>query len=158
MTWAERVRVTPGPRQVLAVLILASALLCGCVASPTSEPTASAPTTTTPSRTDSSLLRIVNTGHRDIVGLVVLFPPSRRVEFGNVAAGQASGYREVPDGVYRYAAYEYAADGRVVTQPVVDWVGEAPMAGVRFTYRVEFDAAKGPGSQIRLVEVEVDEP
>lgn len=164
MTWARRVQVTPGSRLVLAILIFAGALLGGCASSPTSEPTASAPARTTPSHSDSSLLRIVNTGSRDIVGLVVLFPgstaeaPSRRVEFGTVPAGQTTEYREVPGGVYRYAAYEYAVDGRVASQPVADWVGEAPMAGGQFTYRVTLDAAKKPGSQIRLVEVEVDEP
>jgi len=164
MIWAQRVQVAPGPRLVLAVLIFAGALLGGCAASSSTKPTASGPTKTTPSHADSSLLRIVNTGNRDILGLVVLFPgstaqaPSRRVEFGTVPAGQATEYREVPGGVYKYAAYEYALDGRVASQPVADWVGEGPMAGGRFTYRVAFDTAKRPGSQIRLVRVEVDQP
>lgn len=105
----------------------------------------------------------MNSGRQDIVGLVVLFPglatgpASGRVEFGDVPAWQTTEYREVPGGVYRYAAYEYVVDSRVARQPVVDWVGEAPMAGSRFTYRVAFDASKRPGTQILLVEVEVDE-
>jgi hypothetical protein len=118
---------------------------------------------TTPARADTALLRIVNSGRQDIAGLVVLFPglatdpASGRVEFGDVPAGQATEYREVPGGVYKYAAYEYAVDGGVTDQPVVDWVGETPMAGSRFTYRIAFDSSKRPGTQIRLVKVEVDE-
>lgn len=132
--------------------------------SPTPSLTPSVQGKTTPARAGSSLLRIVNSGRQDIVELVVLFPglatdpASGRVKFGDVPAGQATEYREVPGGVYKYAAYEYAVDGRVAKQPVVDWVGEGPMAGVRFTYRVAFDAAKRPGTQIRLVKVVVDEP
>jgi hypothetical protein len=150
---------------VLALSVLASSA-CGAAApstSPTPSLTSGVQGETTPARADSSLLRIVNSGRQDIAGLVVLFPglatdpASGRVEFGDVPAGQATEYREVPGGVYRYAAYEYAVDGRVADQPVVDWVGETPMAGVRFTYRVAIDAAKRPGTQIRLVEVVVDE-
>jgi hypothetical protein len=144
---------------LLALSVLASSA-CGAASpspSPTPSLTSGVQDMSTPARAGTSLLRIVNSGRQDIVGLVVLFPPSHRVEFGDVPAGQATEYREVPGGVYRYAAYEYAVDGRVAKQPVVDWVGEGPMPGSRFTYRVAFDAAQRPGTQIRLVEVEVDE-
>ena len=117
--------------------------------------------TTTP---DLQQLRITNSGDTDIVGLVVLFPGSSpnaeasRVEFGNIPAGQTSEYQNVPSGVYRYAAYEYVLDGREEGQFVVDWVGETPMVGKKFTYQLELDIQKSIGNQINLVTVFVDEP
>lgn len=103
-------------------------------------------------------LRIANTGDEDIRGLVVLFPgidPSTtaRIEFGDVAAGETTEYVAVPGGVYRYAAYEYTLNGETVHQPVTDWVGEAPMEGTRFTYRIGLDTMRVRGDQMRLVEV-----
>ncbi len=112
----------------------------------------------------SQELRIVNAGSQAIVGLKVLFPgdsaeaQATRIDFGDVPAGKASEYRSVPGGVYRYAAYEYSLNGRLVQQPVVDWVGEKPMDGSRFTYRIELDATKPPGGQVQLIEVQVDVP
>ena len=109
-------------------------------------------------------LRVVNSGSEDIKGLKVLFPgptadaEATRVVFGDVPTGQTTEYRYVPSGVYRYAAYEYSLDGRVVTQPVVDWMGESPVEGEKFTYRIELDQNKVPGSQVQLIEVLVDKP
>jgi hypothetical protein len=45
-----------------------------------------------------------------------------------------------------------------VTQSVVDWIGESPMAGKKFTYRLALDLVKKYGDQIRLIEVLVDVP
>ena len=65
-------------------------------------------------------LRVVNSGSEDIKGLSVLFPgptadaEATRVGFGDVPAGQTTEYRNVPSEVYRYAAYEYTLDSRVV--------------------------------------------
>ncbi len=140
---------------VRACLLLVLMCLAGACAAP--RPAATA----TPAL---QKLRIVNSGSQNIAGLSVLFPgPTAdsmaiHVEFGDVPAGQTTGYREVPSGVYRYAAYEYVLEGRLVSQPVTDWVGESPMAGHQFTYRIELDPAKQPGGQIRLVEVLVDVP
>ena len=109
-------------------------------------------------------LRVVNSGSEDIKGLKVLFPgrtadaEATRVEFGDVQAGQTTEYRYVPSGVYRYAAYEYLLDSRVVTQPVIDRVGESPVEGEKFTYRIEFDQKKVPGNQVQLIELLVDKP
>ncbi len=110
----------------------------------------------------SQELRIANTGSQDIVGLKVLFPgasadaEATRVDFGDLPAGKVSEYRSVPGGVYRYAAYEYSLNGHLVQQPVVDWVGEKPMDGSRFTYRTELDPTKPAGGQVQLIEVRVD--
>lgn len=106
-------------------------------------------------------LRIANTGDEDIQGLVVLFPdtdPSAtaRIEFGDVVAGETTEYMTVPGGVYRYAAYEYTLDGQTVHQPVMDWVGEVPVEGIRFTYQISLDTTRVRGDQMRLVEVLTD--
>ena len=109
-------------------------------------------------------LRITNAGSVDIMDLTVFFPGATSlalatpVKFGDVPAGKTTEYRSVPRGVYRYAAYEYGIDGRSVNQPVVDWVGESPMKGARFTYQIALDPQKQPGSQIQLLQVLVDGP
>lgn len=121
---------------------------------------APAPTPTAP----PPQLRIRNSGAVDIVGLVVLFPGptadalARRVTFGTVPAGATTDYQAVPAGVYRYAAYEYQLDGRGVSQPVIDWVGESPLAGRQFTYQIELDLQKQPGDQVQLIAARTDEP
>ncbi len=114
---------------------------------------------------ESQQLRITNSGDTDIKGLIVVFPAGQgwdtgtsRIEFGDIPAGQTSEYRNVPSGVYRYAAYEYVLDGREVRQPVIDWVGEEPMAGKKITYQITLDLNKVVGNQVSLVTVLVDEP
>ncbi len=151
-----------------AVLLIST--MAGCTTTASTTSTAERATTTTPagaiptlmettsttSGVDLPQLRIVNIGPEDLMGLAVFFPESKRIGFGDVAAGETSEYRGVPGGVYRYAAYEYQADGRVVVQPVEDWVGEVPMAGTRFTYKVAVES--GAGQHVQLLEVVVDAP
>ncbi len=109
-------------------------------------------------------LRITNSGHENIKSLVVLFPGKTadaqavQVEFGNVPAGTTTEYREVPSGVYGYAAYRYSLGGRELMQPVVDWVGETPMQGQKFTYQIALDSTQVEGRQIELIKVLVDQP
>lgn len=109
-------------------------------------------------------LRVMNTGAADLLQLAVLFPgptadaPARRVLIGDVPAGQTSAYVAVPGGVYRYAAYSYVLAGRVVEQAVVDWLGESPIAGERFTYRLKLDPDQPVGGQIQLEAVTTDDP
>jgi hypothetical protein len=99
-----------------------------------------------------------------ILELVVLFPgPSSdaeatRVEFGDIPAGQTTEYRNVPSGVYRYAAYEYILDGREEGQFVIDWLGESPMVGKTFTYQIALDLKRVVGNRVNLIAVLVDEP
>ncbi len=113
---------------------------------------------------DAQQLRIVNSGSADIKGLAVLFPgptadsQALRVSFGDVPAGSTTSYQPVPGGVYRYAAYEYTLDGRSISQPVVDWVGESPMHGQQFTYKLALDLQQPTGGQVQLIEVSVDKP
>ena len=104
----------------------------------------SGPSTTAPTANGvTQQLRVVNAGTVDISGLVVRFPEGT-VNFGDVPAGATTGYRDAAGGVYRYAAYEYALDGKPVLQRVADWVGESPMPGGAFTYRIELDPGAGP--------------
>jgi hypothetical protein len=79
------------------------------------------------------------------------------VAFGDVASGATTSYRPVPNGVYRYAAYRLELDGRTITQPVIDWVGEVPMDGTSFTYTIALDPDRPPLQIVRLVAVTRDE-
>jgi hypothetical protein len=103
-------------------------------------------------------LRVVNTGGEDIKNLTVGFPKGR-IEFGDIPAGSTTAYREAPDGVYGYASYRFKIDGRLATQPVIDWVGELPMVGKSFTYTLELGPSSYPSLRrmVQLVEVTVDE-
>jgi hypothetical protein len=87
----------------------------------------------------STQLRITNVGSAPIRNLTVLFPEDQ-VAFGDIAVGETSPYREVAHGVYSYAAYRLEVDGGLVTQPVIDWVGEVPMDGESFTYALLVDS------------------
>jgi hypothetical protein len=116
----------------------------------------------TPTPVALQQLRIANSGTSDIIGLTILFPgptddaAATRIEFGDIPAGKTTGYRRVPGGVYRYAAFEYTLGGQLVNQPVVDWIGERPMQGTKFTYRIALDPGMLPGGQIQLIEVRGD--
>ena len=88
-----------------------------------------------------SLLRVENRGSSDLQDLTLIFP-SGVVEFGDVPAGQISGYRLVFGGVYDYAAYEIIADGKRISQPVIDWVGEVPLLPGSYIYVVSWDKDK----------------
>lgn len=109
-------------------------------------------------------LCVSNTRSADINGLMVYFPglhpeaEATKLNFGDLAAGQTSAYLEAPTGVYAYAAYAYTLEGHEIIQPVTDWVGEAPIAGNKFTYQITLDLKKIEGAQMRLVKVVVDEP
>ena len=98
-------------------------------------------------------LRVMNKGSVPINNLVVLFP-EESIEFGDIPPGTTTEYQEVPHGVFSYAAYQFEVDGEVITQPVIDWVGESPMNGTLFTYIIDFDPN---GARIQLIEVKNDD-
>jgi hypothetical protein len=100
-------------------------------------------------------LRVVNVGKEDIEKLTVLFP-NGEVEFGDISVGVTTAYQEVLGGVYGYAAYRLELRGRIIVQPVIDWIGAAPMEGPRFSYRVEVNEAWSP-TPVRLIAVTTDE-
>ena len=104
-------------------------------------------------------LRIINQSDIPLHNLVVVFP-DERIEFGDVPGGTTTEYRDVPQGVYRYAAYDVEVNGQSYEQPVVDWVGETPMQGENFTYIIDVDPARWQteGQVIQLVQVSTDQP
>lgn len=148
---------------ILAVLLLVSLVLtAGCTpqqSQPTAlptEPSEPAPIfTSTPEPVSGPRLRIRNVGEHDLKNLTVLFPDSR-IPFGDVPAGSTSDYQPAPNGVYNYGAYAFEVNGEVVTQPVIDWVGESPRPGQSFTYVLDFDPAREGMLMVELVEVLAD--
>ena len=81
-------------------------------------------------------LRIRNTGTIAIEALRVGFVESR-TNFGDVPVSASTDYIEVPGGVYSYSSFRFVYQGTERIQPVIDFVGEEPMDGERFTYDVQ---------------------
>lgn len=101
-------------------------------------------------------LRIINNGSYDVANLVVIFPGDR-IGFGTVPAGETTEYKEVLNGVYRYAAYQFLIDEKVISQDVIDWMGENPMDGNSFTYTINFDDDRfATNDSVQLLEVKTD--
>jgi hypothetical protein len=101
-------------------------------------------------------VRVTNLGAEDILNLTILFP-DEKIYIGNIPSGATSEYHIAPKGVYSYAAYQYQFHGQQVSQEVVDWMGESPMKGQLFTYKIDYDPSRGQMRQIKLVEVVRDE-
>jgi hypothetical protein len=101
-------------------------------------------------------LRITNGGGVAATQLTVLFPRDE-IEFGDVAADATTGYRTVPNGVYRYAAYRLRVNGQTVTQPVIDWVGEEPLDGNSFTSTIRVNPDRPGVLVVELVAVATDD-
>ena len=110
---------------------------------------AGAPAPTTPAATNSRL-RIRNEGPAAAKALRVQFPKGTYA-IGDVAPGATSDYVDVPEGVYGYGAYRLQVDGRDVSVPVIDFVGESPLAPGDYTYVVAVDpAAQLPVALVRV--------
>jgi hypothetical protein len=104
-----------------------------------------------------SQLRIVNSGSYAINNLTVRFPEDR-ISFGDIPTGETTEYKDVPNGVFRYAAYEYELDGQIITQPVIDWMGENPRSRKLFTYTIDFDPNRtNTIDRVRLNDVKNDD-
>lgn len=89
-----------------------------------------------------------------MVALSVLFPESS-VDFGDIPAGATTAYRVASRGVYSYGAFRFTYNGSSIVQPVIDWVGEEPLKGQRFTYNLEL-TTNGANAGIILVSVTKD--
>jgi hypothetical protein len=125
---------------LVLILVLPHIILAGC-------------TIATP---QTPRLRIINRGTEAVDNLTVIFPEDE-VMFGNVSASTTTEYLDVPNGVFGYAAYRFEIGGQVILQPVVDWVGEAPLKGNSFTYAIDFDSNRPKWGMVRLIEVSIDE-
>ena len=101
-------------------------------------------------------LRIMNDGAMPIENFTILFPEDE-ISFGNIPANSTSEYLEVPNGVYRYAAYRYTVDGVSFNQPVEDWVGETPLVGSNFTYTINFNVNRSRWEMVKLIDVSIDD-
>jgi len=64
--------------------------------------------------------RIINQSKLLLHNLAVVFPDERN-EFGDVPGGTTTVYRDVPQGVSRYAAYDVEVNGQCYEQPVIYW-------------------------------------
>ena len=100
-------------------------------------------------------MRLINDSDYLITNLKIIFPKDQ-LEFGDIKAGAITEYKDVPNGVYRYAAYKYLLNGKEITQPVIDWVGETPLEGILFTYTLAYDPNRPQGQAIQLLEVTKD--
>jgi WD40 repeat protein len=126
---------------------------------PPSESEATIPAKTPDAQSQLQRLRITNQSTFTLHNLVVRFP-DERIEFGDVPGGTTTEYREISQGVYRYAAYDVEVNGQKYQQSVVDWIGETPMQGESFTYIIEVDPTRWQTEVqvIRLVQVSMDQP
>jgi hypothetical protein len=98
-----------------------------------------------------SRLRVSNVGSTPIRQLVVGGCGSE-MSFRDNGPGETSAYREVPHGVFRAVAFRYEWDGPSVTQPITDCVGDTPLPGGDYTYRIRFEPF-GKRGFVRLDEV-----
>ena len=105
---------------------------------------------------EDARLRIRNAGATPIAKLTVIFPDDR-ISFGDVAPGTTTAYQRVRNGVYAYGAFSFELDGAIVTQPVIDWVGEEPTESGAFTYTLELAPRASQFPFVRLVSVTQDE-
>ena len=143
---------------LLAVIVMVSVLLSGCVPAALPMPTATAlPAASTPEPVSNALprLRIKNSGTTDIKNLVIQMPDTR-LEFGDVPAGQTTEYQTAPNGVYDSPAYEFDHNGATVEQRVRDWVGASPLPGQSYTYEVTLDLSKPADPRVNMVQVMAD--
>jgi hypothetical protein len=88
-------------------------------------------------------VRIHNTTGADLE-TVLLYPPAsprEPIDFGSIASGGYSDYRDV-DTAYRFAHVEASGPiGSYVLRPY-DYVGEEPLPEGRWTYRLSIDQGR----------------
>lgn len=84
---------------------------------------------------------------------VVVYPGGRdSVVATNLATNAQTPYREV-DRAYQIVTVEATVGTQTVRQQVIDYVGETPLGGGRYTYRVRFVPTTGhPELQVELTE------
>jgi hypothetical protein len=98
----------------------------------------------------AAYLRVHNESSVPLRQFSVCFP-QEEIKFGDIAPGEISSYRRVPNGVGRWAAFRFSMNGNLTTQAVEDFVGWEPIKGEAFTYRVQLDTARRP--LVRIIDV-----
>lgn len=83
-------------------------------------------------------VRVANRSDRDFERVDVTFQ-SNKVEYGALARGATSEYRQVNEAAYRYALVEITAGGQTFRLQPIDFVGETPLAPGRYTYGLNID-------------------
>ena len=97
---------------------------------------------------EAQRFRITNTSDIPIEQAIVTFPNERLV-FGPLAPHSTSPYHVVQHGVYRDASYELTIHNQMLQFPVIDWVGEQPLAGQGFTSYLAVDLQAAQYRQIQ---------
>ena len=112
-----------GKPTLLAVPLLFALLLAGCDSAGSDDDP------------DAVLLRLQNESSIDFSSALIRFPEAES-NFGAVAAGEASDYREF-DSAYSYGYIEVEADGNTYRIQPIDYVGEEPLENGRYTYELD---------------------
>lgn len=71
-------------------------------------------------------------------GSVVMGFPHETLTYGPMPAGGASAWSAVEE-AYRYAAFAVTVDGETLRLQPIDWVGEEPLDGGRYTFELDVD-------------------
>ena len=93
-------------------------------------------------------IRVDNRSDMDFERVVVKFP-SQEEDYGRIAAGAQSDYRQVAE-AYRYAHVEARINGKMVALRPMDYVGEEPIAPGNYTYAISYNPAANPREQLQL--------
>lgn len=114
-------------RRALAALLLF--LLAGC------------PAPLAPDEGGRILIRVANASDVAFERVVVIFADGQKEDYGAIAAGFASDYRDVRE-AYRYAyiSVHFETDS-LVLQPI-DYVGESLLGAGRYTYALAVDTTR----------------
>lgn len=83
------------------------------------------------------LLRVTNVSETDFESVFVSFPQGD-ADFGEVAAGEITSYHELP-GAYHYGYVEVVAEGDTLRMMPIDYVGEKPLEGGRYTFVLDIE-------------------
>ena len=114
-------------KRSLTPLLLA--LLAGC------------PRIVGPDGDDGVALRVANESAQAFERVIVRWPGLNQ-EFGPIASGASSDYRAV-DFAHRYAYIEVHLANDTLILQTIDYVGESPLPGGRYTYALDVDSG-GP--------------
>ncbi|MBO0321233.1 hypothetical protein J0X14_02915 [Muricauda sp. CAU 1633] len=97
-------------------------------------------------------IRLSNVSDFDFENIVVS-PYGEQENYGNLAAGEISGYKEF-DRAYSYGFIELTIDGETYTIQPIDYVGETPLAQGNYTYQLDVPEFQGQYGTLSLTLVE----